>query len=67
MWKLEFNIEKFKVLHIRSRNIKVEYKLSFKKIKKVNEECDQGVGFDDTFKADIHILSIVSRIKRMIC
>ena len=29
-------------------------------MKKVNMECDLGVGFDNTIKADIHILFIVS-------
>ena len=42
---------KCEVLHI-----KVEYKLSNKEIKKkVNEECDLGVGFDDAFKVHNHI------------
>ena len=36
------------------------------KIKKENEECDLGFGFDDTFKADNHILSIVSSTIEMI-
>ena len=30
------------------------------------QECDQGVDFDDTFKADNHIFSLVSRPNRMI-
>ena len=34
----------------------VGYKLSNKEIKKVNEECTIGVGFDDTFKADKHFI-----------
>ena len=43
-------MEKCKVRHIRPQNIKVEYKSSNKEIKKVNEKCDLGVDFDDTFK-----------------
>ena len=31
---------------------------------KVNEDCDLGVDFDDTFKVDNHILSILSRAKK---
>ena len=41
-------------------------KLSNREIKKVNEECDLGVDFDDTFVAVNHTSSIVSRAKGMI-
>ena len=37
-----------------------------KETKKVNEECDLGVGFDNTFKADNHILFIVLGANGMI-
>ena len=40
--------------------------LSHREIEKVNVECDQGVGFDNTFKANNYILSIVSKPNRMI-
>ena len=33
----EFDIEKYKVLHVGSKNIKVEYKLNNMEIKNVNE------------------------------
>ena len=32
---------------------------------KVNEECNLKVGFDDTFKGDSHVFSIVLRANRM--
>ena len=48
------------------KNIKAEYKLSNKEIKKLNEECNQEVGFDNTFKADNYIVSIVSKTNGMI-
>ena len=35
-------------------------------MKRVNEKCDVEVDFDDAFKADSHILSIVSKVNRMI-
>ena len=54
--KLKFHIEKCKALHSEFKNVKVEYKLN-KEIRNVNQEWDQGVGFDDTFKDDNHILS----------
>ena len=52
---MKFNIDKYKVLHIGSKNIQVEYKSINKEIKKVNEEYNLGVGFDETFKIDNHI------------
>ena len=36
IWKLEFDIEKCKVLYIGFKNIQFEYKLSNKEIKKLN-------------------------------
>ena len=56
IWKLRFNMEKYKVLHIGSKNIEIGYKLN-RKTQKVNEKCNLGVGFDDTFKADNYIFS----------
>ena len=38
----------------------VEYKWSNKEIKKVNEEYNLGIGFEDTFKYDNPILSFTS-------
>ena len=61
--KLKSNIEKGKVQHIGSKNIKIESKLSNKEITNINEECDRVVDFDDTFKHDKHILSIISKAK----
>ena len=40
--------------------------MNSKEIKNVNEVCNLGVDFDDTFKADNHILSLVSRANIMI-
>ena len=65
-WKLKFDIEKCKVQYNGSNNIKDEYKLSKKDIKKVIDESDLGVGFDVTFKSDNHILFIVSRANGII-
>ena len=45
--------------------IKAEYKLSKKEIKNINEERDLEVGFNK-FKIENHILSIVSKINKMI-
>ena len=64
IWTLKFNIEKCKVQYIGSKNIKI--KSNKWEIKIVNVERDLGVGFDDTFKTDNPILSVVSRINGMI-
>ena len=37
-----------------------------REIKRVTQGCEPGIGFDDTFKADNHILCIVSRANGMI-
>ena len=66
IWKLKFNNKKCKILQIGAQNIEDEYKLNNKEINKVNKECNLGVAFVDTFKADNHILSIVLRVNGMI-
>ena len=69
LWKDSFffliKINPF-TLHIGSKIIKINYELSNGEIKKVNEECDLGISFNDTFKADNHILSIVLRANQLI-
>ena len=65
-WKLKCNVKKCKMQYIGSKNIKVEYKLSNREIKKINEEYDFGIRFNDTFKTDNHILSLVSRANEKI-
>ena len=61
IWKLKFIIEKGNVRYIESKNIKIECKLNNKEIIHANEKINLGIGFDDTFKDDNHILFIVSR------
>ena len=65
--KLRFNIEKYKVLYFGSKDIDIEFKWRQRKKGKLNEECDLGVDFDDIFKSDKHILSLVLRTNWMIC
>ena len=62
IWKLKFNLKKCKVLYIGTKNIKVDYKLSNREIKKVYEKCDVWI----KSKADKHILSVASRTNGMI-
>ena len=42
------------MLHVGSKSIRFENKLSNKIIKTVNEKYDLRAGFDDPFKADNH-------------
>ena len=58
--------KKMKVLYNWVKNIKFEYKLSKKEIQKVDEGYGFVVVFDDTFKADNHIFSIVSSVNGII-
>ena len=53
------NVTLFFNTHLCSWNV-------LKIMKKLNEECNLQIGFDDTFKADNHILAIVSRANRKI-
>ena len=46
--------------------VKVEYKLTTEKCKKVNEKIDLGIVFDDAFKTDNDVLSILSGANEMI-
>ena len=66
IWKLKFNIDKCKVLHIGVSNTKYNYKLNNKELDKITEERDLGVIFDDSFKFNCHILSIVSKANQKI-
>ena len=50
------------MLHIGPQNINVVGKLK----KKLNEKCDLEICFDNTFKGDNNILSIVSWTYRII-
>ena len=58
--------EKSKVLHTKSKNIKRRYKLRNMRIKKLNEEYNLVVGFDDSLKVENHIPSHVSNVNRII-
>ena len=53
IWKFKSIIEKCKILHIESKNIKVEYKSSKKDMKKLTGECDLSVVLIVHFKLTI--------------
>ena len=60
-WKLRFNVDKCKVLHLGGKNEKFDYKLNNKGLDKITEERDLGVTFVELFTFHNQILSIVSK------
>ena len=44
-------------------SIKIEYKLISREIKKVDDDCDPGVGFDNTFKVNNYIFVCYTKEK----
>ena len=66
IWKLEFDMKKYKILNLGPRCSRVAFRLGKKEIRKVNNEYYIGVGLDDEFKADNNILSLVSGPNKMI-
>ena len=50
MWGMEFNIDKCHVMHIGKNNIKYDYEMNGKPLKKVSEEKDIGVITSDNLK-----------------
>ena len=66
IWKLKFNLEKCKVLHIGCNNTKYDYKLNSQGLKKITEKCDLRVVFNDSFNFTNQILSAVSKANQKI-
>ena len=66
IWKLKFNVDKCKVLHIGCNNEKFKYKLNNKELKEVIEERDLGVTFNGSFNFSNQILAIVSKANQKI-
>ena len=49
-WKMPFNVDKCKVMHVGNRNPKCKFELGGKMLIEVIEESDLGVVYTDTFK-----------------
>ena len=60
-WKLNFNIEKCKILHYGNRNPNFEYLMNQIILKEEFQEKDLGVTFDVSLKFSIHVKNIVSK------
>ena len=66
IWKLRFNVDKCKVLHVGSRNTSFDYKLNNETLVKITEERDLGVVFNNSFGFSNHISEIVSKANQKI-
>ena len=65
-WKMEFNVEKCKVMHIGNSNPKSKYKMDGKELNETTEERDLGILIDCKLDFGSHIKEIVGRANRMI-
>ena len=65
-WKMSFNVDKCKIMHLGYDNGKHEYNLNGITLKETKEEKDLGVLIDKDLKFSSHIKSIVAKANRMI-
>src|ERR1700759_4303979 len=57
--QMPFNVDKYKVMHVGKKNIKVDYKLMGREITKTSEEKDLGVFFPILLKLVIIVIKLV--------
>ena len=65
-WKMAFNVDKCKIMHLGYGNYKHEYNLGGQKLAETTEEKDLGVLIDNDLKFTRHIRGIVAKANRMI-
>ena len=65
-WKMSFNVNKCKIMHLGYDNGKHEYNLNGTTLMETTEEKDLGVLIDKDLKFTSHIKSIVAKANRMI-
>ena len=65
-WKMSFNVNKCKIMHLGYDNGKHEYNLNGITLMETTEEKDLGVLIDNNLKFSSHIRSLVSKANRMI-
>ena len=63
-WKMEFNVDKCKIMHIGRKNPKSEYSMNGTKLTETKEEKDLGVTIDCRLEFDRHIKNIVAKANR---
>ena len=65
-WKMSFNVNKCKIMHLGYQNAEHEYELNNTILSKSTEEKDLGVLIDNDLKFTRHIKGIVAKANRMI-
>jgi hypothetical protein len=65
-WKMEFNVDKCKIMHLGNQNPKHTYTMEEADLVTTSEEKDLGVLIDDKLDFGIHIKSIVKKANRML-
>ena len=65
-WKMEFNVDKCKVMHIGRTNPKHSYNMGGTELTVTTEEKDLGVLVDDELEFDKHIRAIVNKANRVL-
>ena len=65
-WKMEFNVDKCKIMHLGTQNPKNTYTMDEANLTTTKEERDLGVLIDDKLGFDSHIRNIVKKANRML-
>ena len=65
-WKMEFNVDKCKVMHLGKSNPKNNYKMAAVNLEETVEERDLGVLIDNKLNFGKHIQTIVTRANRVL-
>ena len=65
-WKMEFNVDKCKIMHLGNTNPGHTYTMNGTNLTTTTEERDLGVLVDDKLKFDKHIKEIVSKANRIL-
>ena len=65
-WKMEFNIDKCKIMHLGKTNPKHSYSMGDGNLTVTSEEKDLGVTIDDRLEFDVHIKNIINRANRLL-
>ena len=65
-WKMEFNVDKCKIMHIGRSNPQHTYCMDSAELTKTVKEKDLGVLMESSLELDQHITGIVGRANRML-
>ena len=63
-WKMEFNVDKCKIMHIGNKNPRNVYSMNGTNLAETSEEKDLGVTIDCRLEFDRHIKNIVAKANR---